>query len=153
IPNVSEDHALYIHCCTQIMWDLVEVAIVNSTLIIPRRENCLNCLAQLLIDIGGEGLAGLVLGNLLELSYNLLEALSRNLGVSFNPSLLFVTIQHFLEVVRIGIEDNLAEHLDEAAISIIGKALITSESNKTLYRLVVDAQVQDGVHHTRHRKF
>src|SRR5690349_15028614 len=105
------------------------------------------------MNIGGEGLTRLALGNLLELGNDLLETLSGDLGVGFNASLLFVMVQYFLEVVRISIEDNLAEHLNEATIGIIGEALIACEGNETLYCLVVDTQVQDGVHHTGHRKF
>src|SRR5262249_17826811 len=92
IAHVSEDHGLHIYRCAQIVWDLVKIAIVDSTLVVPGREDGLNCLMQLLVNIGGKRLARLTLSNLLKLGNDLLETLSGDLSIGFGTSLLFVTV-------------------------------------------------------------
>src|SRR6202035_3968684 len=47
----------------------------------------------------------------------------------------------------------LAEHLDEAAARVEGEALVLREGGQALGGVLVEAQVEDGVHHSRHREF
>ena len=47
--------------------------------------------------------------------------------------------------------NDVAEHLHEAAIAVPGKARVAGASGESFHGGVVQAQVQDGVHHPRHR--
>jgi hypothetical protein len=48
------------------------------------------------------------------------------------------------------IEHHVAEHLDQAAIGVIGKAGIIAALGQRFDGLVVEAEVQNGVHHAGH---
>ena len=46
---------------------------------------------------------------------------------------------------------DVAEHLHEAAVGVPGEALVAGRLREPLDRVVVQAEVEDGVHHARHR--
>ena len=48
-------------------------------------------------------------------------------------------------------EHHVRIHRDEAAIAVIGEAAIAGEFGERLDRLVVEAEIEHGVHHARHR--
>src|SRR5579872_5774868 len=88
IAHIAENHALHIDSSSQVMRDFVEVTVVNSAFIVPRGENGLNCLAQLLVDIGGKRFAGLPLGNLLKFADQYFEFACWNLSIGPDTRLL-----------------------------------------------------------------
>ena len=47
--------------------------------------------------------------------------------------------------------NDVGEHLHEAPVAVPGKALVAGRSRQPLHRGVVEPEVQDGVHHARHR--
>ena len=47
-------------------------------------------------------------------------------------------------------ENDVAIHLDEAAVAVPCETLILSRGSERKNRLVIEAEVQDGVHHARH---
>ena len=57
-----------------------------------------------------------------------------------------------LEVVGRHAKHDLAEHLHEAAVRVPGEARIATLSRQALHGGVVDAEVEDRVHHARHRE-
>ena len=48
-------------------------------------------------------------------------------------------------------EDDIGVHLDEAAIAVPGEARVARHGSQALDRRIVEAEVEDGVHHSRHR--
>ncbi len=50
------------------------------------------------------------------------------------------------------IEDDVAEHLDEAAVGVIGEARVLGALGQSLDALIVEAEVQNRVHHAGHGK-
>ena len=53
-------------------------------------------------------------------------------------------------LVAVHAHDHIGEHLDKAAIGVVGKARIAGFVGQALGDFVVEAQVEDGVHHARH---
>ena len=51
------------------------------------------------------------------------------------------------------IEHDRAEHLNQSPIGVISEAGIAAELGQPLDRLVVQAEVENGVHHAGHREF
>ena len=49
------------------------------------------------------------------------------------------------------VEHDVAVHLHEAAVAVPGEALVARLLGERLHRLVVEADVEHGVHHARHR--
>ena len=48
------------------------------------------------------------------------------------------------------VEDDVAEHLDEAAVGVVGEARILGAGGQGLDALIVEAEVEDGIHHAGH---
>ena len=49
-------------------------------------------------------------------------------------------------------EHGLAEHLDQPAVGVEGEALVAGLGGQPAHRLVVEADVEDGLHHAGHRE-
>ncbi len=58
--------------------------------------------------------------------------------------------QHVLEMVMRNAHHDRAVHLDETAIAVPCETRITGGAGKPFHRFVIQAQVQHGIHHTRH---
>ena len=54
-------------------------------------------------------------------------------------------------MVVVHAEHDVAVHLDEAAVAVIGEARVAGWPRQPLDRAVVEAEIEDGVHHARHR--
>ena len=60
-------------------------------------------------------------------------------------------LDDLLEIVAVHLQHDVGVHLDEAAVAVIGEALVAGGLRQRLYRFVVEAQVQHRIHHARHR--
>ena len=57
----------------------------------------------------------------------------------------------FILIALLHAHHHVAVHLDEAAVAVVGEAAIAGLHAQRFDRLVVEAEVEDGVHHARHR--
>jgi hypothetical protein len=57
-----------------------------------------------------------------------------------------------LERLAVDAEHDAAVHGDEAAVRVVGEALVARRVGEALDALVVEAEVEDGVHHAGHRE-
>ena len=61
-------------------------------------------------------------------------------------------LERVLEERAVDTENDAAIHRDESAIRVVGEAFVVGDSGETLDALVVEAEVEDGVHHSGHRE-
>ena len=61
-------------------------------------------------------------------------------------------VEDLVELRHVDVQRHFAEHLDEAAIAIVGEARVAGLGRQPFDGLVVQAQVEDGVHHAGHGK-
>ena len=59
-------------------------------------------------------------------------------------------VEDVLELLLGNIQHHVAEHLDQAAIGVVGKAGIVAALGQRFDGLIVEAEVEDGVHHAGH---
>lgn len=69
------------------------------------------------------------------------------------PRLFFLALQDMFEIAFFNAFNHIAVHLDKAAISVPGKALVAGENGQPLGDFFIDPEVQNGVHHAGHGKF
>ena len=86
-----------------------------------------------------------------ELLADLAEMLCLQADIRFDTHAFLHVVEVFVEFLVVDTECDLAEKLDEAAIGVIGKSLVTGLLDQARKRLVIEPQVQNGVHHPRHR--
>ncbi len=122
VAHVAEDHRLDVDGGAEIVGDLVEVAVVDGALVVPRGEDGLYGETQLLVGIFGEGLPEASRAICLKSST---IRLSASAGISASvaaPVSCFVLFDLLLEGVGLGVEDDLGEHLHEAAVRVVGRS-------------------------------
>ena len=59
-------------------------------------------------------------------------------------------VEDVLELLLGHIQHHVAEHLDQAAIGVVGKTGIVAALGQRFDGLIVEAEVEDGVHHAGH---
>ena len=62
----------------------------------------------------------------------------------------FLCIEDRIEFSLCDFHYNVTKHLDESSVAVICETRIFCQCSQSFYRLIVQTQVQDGVHHTRH---
>jgi len=146
----AEDHGLHVDRCAQPVVDVIDAPIGLGAIVLPASEDGVAGLDQLIERALREVLAGFLADQLLVLDDDLLERLGLEFVVELDLLPLLDAVEDVLELLLGDIEDNVAEHLDEAAIGVIGKTRIVAELGQRLNGLIVETQVEDGVHHAGH---
>jgi hypothetical protein len=103
------------------------------------------------VDVLREGLAPELLDEALIFGDELAEVVGGEFGVEREALVFLGDLQRFLERAVIEFEDDVGVHLDEAAIAVPGEPCVFGGLREALDGLVVEAEIEDGVHHSRHR--
>ena len=118
----------------------------------PRVEHGADRLPELLLRVLREVLAGLVAVELLErVDVSALRSSTDSSVSSLDARLLLLRLDRVLDLLAGDAAADVAEHLHEAAVGVPGEALVAGLPREALDRLVVQAQVEDRVHHAGHR--
>jgi hypothetical protein len=84
-------------------------------------------------------------------SHNSIIALGRHIGIELRLVLQLQLVECFFEVLVIDADDDVAEHVDQTAVRVIREPLVAGGVGQADDRLVVQTEVQNGVHHAGHR--
>ena len=79
-----------------------------------------------------------------------LQVLGRKLGIDANAGDQTGLGQGVLEQVGVNAHDDIGKHLDKAAVAIPGKTRVLRLRDEALDGIVIEAQVEDRVHHAGH---
>ena len=139
------------------MRDLVLVAVHDRAVVVPAPEDGADRALELLHRVLGEGLAGPALHEVLVALDELLQVLLGELRVLGDADLALEAVHHLLKrlvvvlVLLLDAHHDVAVHLDEAAIAVPREAAVRRGLLQRLDGHVVEAEVEDRVHHARHR--
>ncbi len=128
----------------------MQFAVGNSSWIHPRPEYCISSHVQLLLGIIRESTPCFLLNQSLILLNYVLQSLRVKLCVKSYAHFLFLRIENSLELLMRNLHHHIAEHLDKPSVGIVSEPLIAGHLNKPLNRLVVQSEIKDCIHHTRH---
>ena len=134
------------------MGDVVQLPVGDRTRVHPRLEDRVAGARELVLRILGEGLAGLFLDDRLEAGDDFVERLLVEVEVGLGLDLLLDRRELVLELVLLDPEHHVAVHLDETAVAVLREAPVPGLGLEPLHGSVVQAEVQDGVHHPGHGK-
>ena len=73
------------------------------------------------------------------------------IGVERVTLALLVAVEQFLEMLVADAEHHVGIHGDEAPVAVIGEAAVAGFLRQRRHRLVVEAEIEHGVHHAGHR--
>ena len=152
VVAITEDHRLHVDGGAQVMADPFANAVGDRPRPVPAAEDRFDGPAQLLDRVLREGLAGLLLDHRLVPGAQLLESAGRQVGVSGNPGSLLGGFERMLEQGPVDVEHDAAVHRDEPAVRVVGEALVVRRRSQALDALVVEPEVENGVHHPGHRE-
>ena len=132
------------------MGDAGGVAIVNGPAAVPRLEDRFRGQLQLLIRVDREVATGEGAIDFLEATSDHFPVLGLQFGVGFDAGQLAAGGNDDFEGLVRHAHDDATEHLDEAAIEVEDEAAVVGQPGHRLGDLVVEADVEDGVHHAGH---
>jgi len=150
VAHVAERHGLDVDGGAPGIGDIIVAAIDVRAGVVPAAEDRLDRAHELLLRVGGEFLAdlGLVLG--LELARELLEIVGGQLDVEGNALLLLHLVDELLEILLADLHNDVGIHLDEAAVAVPRPAGIVGLLGDDVHNVLIEAEVQDGIHHAGH---
>ena len=154
VVQVTEYHRHYVNCGTPAVRDIVVTAIYVCTGVVPAAEYGFDRQLQLLYRVRREVCAQLVLVLSLELLSQSLQISSGQVYVELHALFFLHLVDELLEVLLTNFHNNVREHLDETSVGVVYKTLesrIRIALDHCSNNVVVQTEVQDGVHHTRHR--
>ena len=153
LAQIAEHHLHNVHGRAEVVGDIVGTTVDGGARVLPRVEDGVDGEAQLVARVVAEGIgAGSLRDDRLERRHELLQVLGSQISVVLHATRLLQLRQRVLEVVGRHAKHHLAEHLHEAAVGVPGEAGIAALGGEALDRGVVDAEVEDRVHHARHRE-
>src|SRR5580704_3658396 len=153
VTHVAEDHRLDVDRGAEVVGNAVVVAVVGGPLVVPRLEHGADGGAQLRHRILWELRARIALDDRPVLDDQFLERGRAEVGVRLRLLARLHRVERFLEQLTVDSEHDLAEELDEPAMSIERKPPVLGELREPFKCRRVEAEVEDRVHHARHREF
>src|SRR5262249_4504956 len=117
----------------------------------PRVEDSLHREPELIVWVLGKRTARALENDVLVSLDELSQLGARNLRISCETEPLLHGLQMLFELLSPDVEDDVGEHPDEPAIAVPREALVAGPGRETLDGRVVQAEVEDRLHHPRHR--
>ncbi len=159
IPRVAIDHRLHVDRRAPFRRDVVLAAVNDRAIVHPRPEHGADGPHQLVPRRIRELLAGAHLHQRLEAGDQLPEIVNGQPGILdvLVIPLVLDRVNHHLERVVILVrslldaEDDVPVHLHEPAVAVPREARVAGPGGQRLDGLVVQAEIQDRVHHPGHR--
>ena len=150
-PHIAEHHRLHVDRGPPIGRDVVQPAIGDRARVHPGTKDRADRAPQLLLGILREGMTVFLANDVLETGDDGPPILCGEVGVEAGAGLELVVFDQLLEMMVVDTEHDLPVHLDETPIAVIGKTLIAALARQPDDRLVVETEVEHGIHHPGHR--
>ena len=148
--NVAEGHRLHRRGRTEVVGDLVEIAVVHRTLAVPGSEDRADRLAELDARVVRKRLPSLAAIEALELLDDGAECVGVQVRVGLAPRRFLESLEDRLELAPVDLAYDPTVHPDEPPIRVPGEPIVRRQAAQRRDGRVVEAEVQDRVHHARH---
>ena len=148
--GVTEGHLLHVDSGAPLVGDLVHLTVNVGTGVVPAAEDGLDGADQLLAGILGELAALLLQVDGLVLLDQFLQVLSGHLDVQLDALGFLQLVDLLLEEALAQLHDDVGVHLDETTVAVVSETGVVGLLGQALNSLIVQTQVQDGIHHAGH---
>ena len=152
VVKVSERHHLDVDGGAPAVGNVVVAAVDIGAGVVPAAEHGLDRLEKLLLRVGREVLADLSLVLGLELTRKFLKIVGGKFDVELNALLLFHFVDELFKILLTDLHNDVGEHLDKAAVAVPRPAGVLRLRGERLDDLLVETEVENRIHHTRHRR-
>ncbi len=122
LAQVAEDHGLHVDRSAQHVVDVIHAAIVLGAVVAPGAEHGITRHHQLLMRVLRELVLGVLLDDFLILGNHFLQRLGVEVGIELGFPLLLLAVEDLFKGVFGDFEHHAAEHLNQAAIGVVGES-------------------------------
>ena len=154
VVQVTEDHRHHVDGGAPGVGDVVVAAIDVGAGVVPGTEDGADRGVELFLRVGREVLAELLLVFRLELVGKLFQVGGGQFNVELDALLFLHLVDQLLEVLFADLHNDVREHLDKPTVGVVDEPLELGIGVARDHRgddVVVQTEVQNGVHHTGHR--
>lgn len=149
IVEVAEDHRLHVGRGAEVVGHTVQLAVNARARRVPGAEHRLHGAFHLLYGVVGKRLTDLPPVERQEVVDDALQGAGGQQRVALDSARRHRIVEDFLERFELQSLHDIGEHLDETPVHIEGEALVAAP-REGIHDGLVAAQVQDGIHHSRH---
>ena len=149
IVAVAKDHHLDCASRTYVSVNALNLPVLDRPIAHPGVEHCSDCGAKLFEWVRGEHRSGSGVHDCSQVTQQSGHGLDTQVCLTLNAGLLDSRCNYLGERC-INPQDDISKGLYESTVRVEGETLIGG-SSQTSSRVVVEAKVQDGVHHPGHR--
>ena len=128
----------------------MQVAVGDRARIHPAIEHGADGAPQLLVHVLREGALQIHFDFFFVARDQLLQIVGREVGVLRYFALVFHQVEQVFEMMMVNPQHHIGIHLNEAAVRIIRKARIASFEGKAFHGFVIQAEIEDRIHHAGH---
>ena len=128
----------------------MHLAVINGAISIPGAKNCLDGKDQLLFDILREGFTLFSRVDGLEFVFDPLQVVGVQIEIGLDAAFFFDGLKCLLVMAAGDAHDHVRKHHDEAAVAVKDKTAVARKLGQSGGHLIVEAQIQYGVHHPGH---
>ena len=152
VAHVAEDHGADVHrgAVGQIGGNVELAAIIHRPFTHPGFKYALDGDHQLGPGILGKRPPGFVLDELLKTLYYFCQGFGGQLRINSGVVLFLDFIKNLIEIGVRQSQADFAEKLQETAVGVIDEALILGQLDHAFGRFIIEPQIENGVHHSRH---
>ena len=153
VVQVTEYHRHYVNSSTPRIRNIVVTTVNVCSRVVPATEYSFDCKLQLFNRIRREVRTQLLLVFSLELFSQRLQISSSQFYVELYALFFLHLVDQLFEVLLTNFHNNVGEHLNESSVRVIYepfKSRIRIAFDHCSNNVVIQTEVQDGVHHTRH---
>ena len=151
LAEVPEDHRDHADGSPHRIGNVMQAPIVDCAAGIPALEDRRNCAPELFHRLIGEGVARVIGHQRLEPGDQGLQGRKREIDFARGPMGVLRLVEQHLERGLRYAEDDGGIHLHESPITVPREGGIVAPLGQPLHRVIVEAEVQDGLHHAWHR--
>ncbi len=150
-PHIAEHHRLHVDRSPPIGRDVVQSAIGDRARVHPGTKHGAYGAPQLLFGVLWERMTVFLANDVLETRDDRRPVLGGKIRVEIGAGLELMVFDQLLEMMVVDTEHDLPVHLDEPPIAVIRKTLVSALARQPDNRLVVETEIEHGIHHPGHR--
>src|SRR5438034_333533 len=150
LAEVAEDHRHHRDGGPPVPWDAVDPPVLGGLLGEPGIEHGVDREAQLLVRILRERRASARAHDVLERLGEFLELVRGYLRIALHAEASLHGLELGVEGLALDAEHDPRERRDESPVAVPGEAVVLGPRGEPEHRRVVEAEVEDGLHHARH---
>src|ERR1700736_1762598 len=157
VTTIAEHHGLHVDRSAPFVRNIVCAPVDNCAVVIPGTKDCAYRTPKLLMRILRKSFSSTLLDEPLELFDHALEMICRQIRIFFDTSRVLHFLDHgfeWLMILPLPLLDphhHIPVHLQKSTVGIPCKPRITTFLGNDLNDIVIHSEIENGVHHSRHR--